>query len=390
MKIKCPFCSQHYVIEASNIGQEAQCGSCGQDFVITQEDFFEVEAQPFQPTAESVEEQVPDTEPTMVMPTVQQPVVPMASAPPSHMKTLACEMCGSTDLMKQDGVFVCQSCGTKYSVEEARKMMISGTVNVAGTVKVDNSAYIEKYLSNARRAYEKDDWEEVEKYYNMVERESPKCIEAVFFSAFGKAMLSLTDQEYYKRQQKFDVLNKSISVINDYYEETTEDKEAVLRKICSAVEHMFSVQYVFNPNVMGKISVGSKAWSKQLLSSVKGAVITELKQIQEVHKDEKYLQELIYKLSNLNSGGCYIATAVYGSYNCPQVWTLRRYRDNDLASTFLGRVFIHTYYAISPTLVRWFGESTWFKVFWKKHLDKLVKKLQAAGINDKPYQDKRW
>ena len=29
------------------------------------------------------------------------------------MKQLTCEMCGSTDLMKQDGVFVCQSCGCK-------------------------------------------------------------------------------------------------------------------------------------------------------------------------------------------------------------------------------------------------------------------------------------
>ena len=38
------------------------------------------------------------------------------------MKQLTCEMCGSTDLLKQDGVFVCQSCGCKYSVEEAKKM----------------------------------------------------------------------------------------------------------------------------------------------------------------------------------------------------------------------------------------------------------------------------
>ena len=38
------------------------------------------------------------------------------------MKQLTCEMCGSTDLMKQDGVFVCQSCGMKYSVEEAKSI----------------------------------------------------------------------------------------------------------------------------------------------------------------------------------------------------------------------------------------------------------------------------
>ena len=43
------------------------------------------------------------------------------------MKKLTCEMCGSTDLVKEGGVFVCQSCGCKYSVEEAKKMMIERT-----------------------------------------------------------------------------------------------------------------------------------------------------------------------------------------------------------------------------------------------------------------------
>ena len=64
------------------------------------------------------------------------------------MKQLTCEMCGGTDLIKQDGVFVCQSCGCKYSVEEAKKMMIEGNVDVSGsTVKIDNSAEIE-YLND--------------------------------------------------------------------------------------------------------------------------------------------------------------------------------------------------------------------------------------------------
>lgn len=110
------------------------------------------------------------------------------------MKRLTCEMCGGTDLIKQDGVFVCQNCGMKYSVEDAKKMMIEGTVDVKGTVQVDNSAFVQKYLTNANRALEKEDWEEVEKYYNMVEQNSPQNMEAVFFSSYGKAMLSLTDE----------------------------------------------------------------------------------------------------------------------------------------------------------------------------------------------------
>lgn len=88
--------------------------------------------------------------------------------------------------------------------------------------------------------------------------------------------------------------------------------------------------------------------------------------------------------------GCYVATAVYGSYDCPQVWTLRRYRDYTLAETWFGRLFIFLYYAISPTLVRWFGETQWFKNMWKPKLDKMVKRLNEEGVLDTPYQDRQW
>jgi len=90
------------------------------------------------------------------------------------------------------------------------------------------------------------------------------------------------------------------------------------------------------------------------------------------------------------SGGCYVATAVYGSYDCPQVWTLRRYRDNTLAKTWYGRAFIRVYYAISPTLVKWFGETNWFKMMWKGKLDRMVSRLQEQGVKDTPYQDRKW
>lgn len=39
------------------------------------------------------------------------------------MGQLVCELCGKSDFLKQDGVFVCQGCGTKYSPEEAKKML---------------------------------------------------------------------------------------------------------------------------------------------------------------------------------------------------------------------------------------------------------------------------
>ena len=91
-----------------------------------------------------------------------------------------------------------------------------------------------------------------------------------------------------------------------------------------------------------------------------------------------------------NKSGCYVATCVYGSYDCPQVWTLRRYRDDTLGSTWYGRLFIRAYYAISPTLVKWFGKTNWFKKLWKGNLDRMVAKLQSNGVEDTPYVDKNW
>ena len=91
-----------------------------------------------------------------------------------------------------------------------------------------------------------------------------------------------------------------------------------------------------------------------------------------------------------SGGGCYVATAVYGSYDCPEVWTLRRYRDYTLAETWHGRAFIKTYYAVSPTLVKWFGHTEWFKKMWQGTLNRMVEKLQLEGYESTPYEDKEW
>ena len=91
-----------------------------------------------------------------------------------------------------------------------------------------------------------------------------------------------------------------------------------------------------------------------------------------------------------SGGGCYVATAVYGSYDCPEVWTLRRFRDYTLSETWYGRAFICAYYAISPTLVKWFGKTEWFKNLWKPTLDHMVEKLNGNGVEDTPYDDRAW
>ena len=90
------------------------------------------------------------------------------------------------------------------------------------------------------------------------------------------------------------------------------------------------------------------------------------------------------------SGGCYVATSVYGSYDCPEVWTLRRFRDEVLAETWYGRLFIRLYYTVSPTAVKLFGDCEWFQNFFRDRLDKMVSGLQEDGFESTPYQDLEW
>ena len=350
------------------------------------------------------------------------------------MKQLTCEMCGGTDLVKQDGFFVCQSCGIKYSLEDAKKMMIEGTVEVQGTVKVDNTSFVEKYLANARRAYEKEDWEEVEKYYNLVEQNDPTNIEAIFYSAYGRARMSMVDGDIYKRQQICDVFCKSISIIDDNYDvERKEENQDIIAKMSDSLFEMYGTSFVYTETTDGYgIKTNNKGKTYFLFAKMAFAFVESIENIikiddqliywKMIYMHRKYIagnsgisqnsrnqnKEVAISVGNKikekepefvvdvststqDSGdGCYVATAVYGSYDCPQVWTLRRYRDYTLAETWYGSAFIHTYYAISPTLVKWFGKTTWFKKMWKGTLDKMVSRLQAEGYESTPYEDKKW
>lgn len=112
------------------------------------------------------------------------------------------------------------------------------------------------------------------------------------------------------------------------------------------------------------------------------------KEAEERQAELRAIEEKLYR--DPPSGGCYVATAVYGSYDCPQVWTLRRYRDYGLASSLPGRLFIKLYYAISPTVVSWFGDYRWFNAFWRSRLDRMINRLEEAGYENTPYADRDW
>lgn len=74
--------------------------------------------------------------------------------------------------------------------------------------------------------------------------------------------------------------------------------------------------------------------------------------------------------------GCYIATAVYGSYDAPQVLTLRRFRDQQLKKTALGRLFIRVYYRLSPPAAARLRNARHVNRLVRRCLDRWVQHLK--------------
>lgn len=217
------------------------------------------------------------------------------------MKRLTCEMCGSTDLIKDGGVFICQTCGCKYTVEEAKRMMIEGTVDVQGTVKVDNSEFVQKYLANARRAKEKEDWEETEKYYNMVEQNDPQNIEAIFYSSYGKAKTTLVDADIYKRQAAFKVLQNCVSIIDDNYViEREEENKAILEQISSDIIAIACSNYVYTQkkNGYGIVVSDNRAETITLFNNLGKEFQVAVEHIAQKYPDDQKIKKVyFYKLA---------------------------------------------------------------------------------------------
>lgn len=363
------------------------------------------------------------------------------------MKQLKCEMCGSTELVKQDGVFVCQSCGCKYSVEEAKKLM----------VEIDNSKKMSNLYERAKKSLEINDIEHVEEYFKQILDENPNDWEAYFYT-YLYAQTSITNGEAGDVAMK---LGKTISEAYDMAAETDDSDEKSRRfklisektadrlaNIAAAGKSMLSPYEGGNIlTAAGKVNcdlyqnlrptaqntvIGSLIGIDLLVAKVEetlkdGKIDAETRReclktllhtkfdianityspsagmTEKMIKDEaikEYGEKLkevdpdfeipVLEDKKASSGGCYVATAVYGSYDCPQVWTLRRYRDYTLAETWYGRAFIYVYYAISPTIVKWFGNTDWFKKMWRGTLDHMVENLNAKGVKNTPYADRRW
>lgn len=218
------------------------------------------------------------------------------------MKQIVCEVCGSNDLVKEDGCFICQYCGAKYSPEEAKRLIVevNGKVDVSGSkVTVDNTSFVERSLENARRAKAKEDWEECEKYYNMVEQYEPTNIEAIFYSSYGKARMALVDSDRFKREQKIKVLKNSISVIDDNYDNSPdkyEENKVLIQNINADLLSMMNSSFVMNTVNNGNYTSNDSSYTFDMFIKLSLGMIESIEHIIGVITDKKktiYLWQIL-------------------------------------------------------------------------------------------------
>ena len=81
-------------------------------------------------------------------------------------------------------------------------------------------------------------------------------------------------------------------------------------------------------------------------------------------------------ISTATESACYVATMAYGDYDHPQVMELRRFRDNFLSKTIIGRNFIKLYYKYSPNLVEKLKNKKNINLIIRKGLDKFIKTIK--------------
>jgi len=345
------------------------------------------------------------------------------------MQIIKCELCGSNELEKRGDCFVCRYCQTRYSPEEAKNLIVQiDKTEEAKRLRVAAQKALAVGNTDLAREYYKellailtDDWEAfffttilsaVNCYVFDIPTKSSAVIASLDYALDSIARHDSTVQA----QLMLTVCTSTVNVATSMYQKaqsihpsrydstgTTKQQSAALqvrfeekkldyRNVVNAIINIYfalgdELEQHCNLSIPDNLELIASAYSTGLtIALVDSYVFIEKNNAQKIEaKIKKYNPN--YKAPANVQSNCYVATAVYGSYDCPEVWVLRRFRDYSLKQTMPGRAFIRLHYAVSPSLVRRFGQTKGFNALSRMCLDRLCAALQKRGYAASRYYD---
>lgn len=356
-----------------------------------------------------------------------------------NAKVITCEYCNQDfvldDEVKRFMLTNAEQAGYDFEKGRHRAQKDAGLVPGKTQAVIDNTHKTENLYRLARRAFQEQDYQGAQNYYEQILLEQPDKWEPVFYAAYCK-IINCKAEDIKESAQVFK--NKLESAFILLKADNTADTESELERIAFSVIELArslaqktldkSVEESFknDPNVFYENDL-NETWRYESVVEILDVLINRLAPYTanerlvyhkfNAKKEAVHIQTLMYsneyadkkrikkrlqkeqneiaaydpnyKIEKVTKiGACYIATAVYGSYDCSQVWVLRRFRDDFLMPTSCGRFFVKTYYAVSPKLLQVLGDTKMFKAVCYNILNAFVAYLKRRGLSDKPYEDR--
>lgn len=252
------------------------------------------------------------------------------------MKKIVCELCESTDFVKDGGMFVCQGCGTKYTAEEAKGMMhevegaapvSSGTPVSSATMGNPNQQQIENILILASTAYEASNLQEAENYCNKAIELDATSYKAWFLK--GKAVGWSSTIEKLRIEEAAHSFCKAIDFAPEDERDSIKD-EAVeeIQKLGLALMGTRKNRFVVSPQ--------SEADSfKSDMKTIRDALVVLLQHGNAVDMPQEYLHQISTIMYEAGAEASKKADDAYLAKDYPELNDFSEYGANLLASVIV-------------------------------------------------------
>lgn len=304
------------------------------------------------------------------------------------MKKMVCELCGSNDFTKDGGgLYACDYCRTKYTPEQAQKMLVEGSV------RVDRSEDAAKLLGLAESSLQHDNPAEAYDYASRALEIEPDSRKGWFIKARAAGWSSNISKPRYA--EMVGAFEKGISL-------ASEDEQIALR--AEAGQHLNQVavaMYSISSQHVEENASVDKTWEEHInrvddaiamfqkahewgagrqpldnivdvsLSLFKGPKVrnfdgsTTSRNLTPEGRTyfQKKINEAAVQIKQYDSSyvapqppapetssSCFVVTATLGRTDAPAVVTLRAFRDEVLVHSKFGERFLKWYEHNGPSL----------------------------------------